>query len=127
MLKKFKRALMKRWKEEDKLVHDPANYADSLDVEILEWTLSIQHATFIGLFDQLLEHLFSIVKGVHMKECAQPVNTPTKVILVGGLSQCAYLVNALTERFAGLNLRICPCPPQGRYVLQTAVDFYCFS
>ncbi|CAH0040458.1 unnamed protein product [Clonostachys solani] len=123
MLKQFKHSFMARWREKDKLEYDPVNYGDSMGFQIGEWTLSIQHSVFISLFDQLLNHVISIVREAYDTECALPVKPPTKVILVGGLSQCKYLVNALTEQFAQWSLEICPSPPQGRYIFQNAADF----
>ncbi|CAG9940372.1 unnamed protein product [Clonostachys rosea f. rosea IK726] len=122
-LKQYKDFFMTQWREKDKLEYDPANYGVSLNMQIGEWTLTIQHTVFIRLFAQLLDHVFSIVKEVHERECCLSVRPPTKVILVGGLSQCTYLVNVLTERFATLKLDIIQPPAEGRYVSQTAVDF----
>uniref|UniRef100_A0A8H7NL92 Uncharacterized protein n=1 Tax=Bionectria ochroleuca TaxID=29856 RepID=A0A8H7NL92_BIOOC len=104
-LKQYKDFFMTQWREKDKLEFDPANYGVSLNMQIGEWTLTIQHTVFIRLFAQLLDHVFSIVKEAHERECCL-----SKVILVGGLSQCTYLVNVLTERFATLKLDIIQPP-----------------
>ncbi|CAH0020922.1 unnamed protein product [Clonostachys rhizophaga] len=114
-MKDFKHLFMSQWREKDKLKYDPANYGDSLDLKIGKWRLSIQHAAFIGLFDPLLEHVISVVKEAYNKERAMPVKPPTKVILVGGLSHCKYLVNALTEQLAKEKLEVYPSPSQTRW------------
>ncbi|VUC28501.1 unnamed protein product [Clonostachys rosea] len=114
-MREFKHSFMTQWREKDKLNYDPANYGDSLDFKIREWTLTIQHATFIRLFDQLLEHVVAIIKEAYDKECDLPVKAPTKVILVGGLSRCKYLVSALTEQVAKWGMEICHAPSRSRW------------
>jgi hypothetical protein len=41
-LKQYKDFFMTQWREKDKLEYDPANYGVSLNMQIGEWTLTIQ-------------------------------------------------------------------------------------